>query len=54
MDWFDAGASHLTPIGKRAIEIRNLVSAGFKADDWSAIDNVLAQIDQIADELTAW
>jgi hypothetical protein len=45
---------YLTPITKRALRIRELVQAAYKADEWDEIDRILADIDKVADSLTAW
>lgn len=45
---------YVTPIGKRALQIIDLVEAARITEDWDGIDILLDRIEKLADELTAW
>jgi hypothetical protein len=45
---------YITPIGKRALLIIDLVQEANATNDWDAIDLILDKIEKLAEELTAW
>lgn len=48
------GQEYITPIGRHARLILDLVAQARETDDWEGIDALLDKIEKQADQLTSW